>query len=243
MGKPYNLNEMEELDRRVKEFYDTIGILEFFPENWDTLNIDILMAKMEEYYDVQHPELLPDEFEGYIFNFWDKYMFINYLTERYGIGIRESTVTNLFVVNTVKYADKNTSGLEIIGPRILTISDYVQYQDNIPYIDNNWWFMPEYIDSYPVYFENNKFINDIIPNSYGRGVRPALIINSASSNLEIGDKFTFKELSFTIIGKNIAICDTIIDEVPYRYDYCAKDYRNFNKSVVKKCVVEWFNSN
>ena len=82
-------NEMMKIS---KEFYDTIDFEEFLKDK-SLLSTDISVEKLvellENYYNSNHPELLPEQFQGCFLNFMNTEEFGNYIAERYGYRIEE----------------------------------------------------------------------------------------------------------------------------------------------------------
>ena len=72
------------------DFFDTIDFLQFIPESTYWLSIDEIMSEIEQYYN--HHLDLPTIFEGYIFNFINKYEFMEYLKDRYNFPIKCKTI-------------------------------------------------------------------------------------------------------------------------------------------------------
>jgi len=72
-------------------------------------------------------------------------------------------------------------------------------------------------------------------------VRPALILNLSSSNLQIGDIFEFGEYKFKVISSGYALCEEAIDRCAFRKDWKSKDANVYEKSDIKKFVDNWFN--
>lgn len=83
---------MTKIDKLTKEFYDMIDFKEMFLPEENGVDIQEIIDDIEEYYDERNPDLLPPEFEGYFFNFWDKEEFLDYLKRRYNIKIVEETI-------------------------------------------------------------------------------------------------------------------------------------------------------
>lgn len=90
------LEEMARMDNLAKEFYDTIDFKEKFLPAEDGVDIEEIIADIEEYYDERNPDLLPPEFEGCFFNFWTTGDFFDYLKERYNIKIVEEVTYRLY---------------------------------------------------------------------------------------------------------------------------------------------------
>ena len=62
----------EEMLKRAKEFYDTIDFEPYLKKYNNCeycIPINELWKDLVKYYDEEHPELLPEDFRGYFFNF------------------------------------------------------------------------------------------------------------------------------------------------------------------------------
>ena len=71
-------------------FWDTIDFNKFIPDDRYIIIRD-LMNSIEQYYDEEHPDLLPREFDGFFFNFMNEEDFAHYLKKRYGYKIKSET--------------------------------------------------------------------------------------------------------------------------------------------------------
>ena len=88
--------EIKRLEEISKNFYDTIDFRQYIPERGE-MPLRELMSQLEDYYDNHHPELLPEELEGYIFDVIDEEDFFQYLKERYGLMCRLEIVENYYI--------------------------------------------------------------------------------------------------------------------------------------------------
>jgi len=61
-----------------------------------------------------------------------------------------------------------------------------------------------------------------------------------SSNLKIGDEFTFGGKHFRIISDNLAFCIEDIGLRTFREDWQAENANDYDASDIKKYVDEWF---
>lgn len=101
-------------DLRIKmsyNFYDTIDFKRFINKYLKDgygllLKLSDLIQDIEFYYDETHPELLPEPFQGYFFNFIDEFDFGKYLENRYGWKLSEQTNVTRFVYIENKEDDK-----------------------------------------------------------------------------------------------------------------------------------------
>lgn len=85
----------KEMMDRSKEFYDTIDFTPFFSNC--AMDIDDLQNSIEDYYEIQHPELIPKDFEGYFFNYMDKYEFAIYLKHRYNMSMTNEVIEKYYL--------------------------------------------------------------------------------------------------------------------------------------------------
>lgn len=74
-------------------------------------------------------------------------------------------------------------------------------------------------------------------------VRPALIINPESTNLQVGDRIFYKEHRWTAIDKNMLLCDEPVTYMPFRKDWKAPDANDYEHSDVKKWLEDWAKTN
>ena len=86
-----------EEDRISKEFYDTIDFTKFMSDA-KRINIRDLINCIEEYYDINHPDLIPEELNRCFFNFTSDEEFADYLCERYGWKTQVEYVENCYVL-------------------------------------------------------------------------------------------------------------------------------------------------
>ncbi len=74
----------------------------------------------------------------------------------------------------------------------------------------------------------------------GNGVRPALrISNLGASNLNVGEKFSAGGETWTVISKDLALCDRVVGHTCFREDWRAPDSNVYEKSDVKKWLENW----
>lgn len=130
---------------------------------------------------------------------------------------------------------------EIKGITFLTIEEYEDYMNHIPKIEKDWWLRsPGFIGYNTAYVDRD---GDVNYNGFivyiSTDVRPVLIINRSSSNLQIEDAFNFGEHTWTVISDEFAICNDTLGERCYREDWKAKGANDYEKSDVKKFVDDW----
>lgn len=72
------------------------------------------------------------------------------------------------------------------------------------------------------------------------GVRPALrISNLGASNLSVGEKFSAGGETWTVISKDLVLCDRVVGHTCFREDWRAPDANVYEKSDVKKWLENW----
>ena len=87
----------EEMELTWK-FFDTIDFEQFISDD-KQISVDDLMDSLEEYYDKAHPDQLPPEFQGCLFNFVNDTEFTDYLHKRYGFPIVQEVVERYYLLN------------------------------------------------------------------------------------------------------------------------------------------------
>lgn len=134
--------------------------------------------------------------------------------------------------------------LKITGITLLSIEEYEKYKENICAVKTWYWWLrsPGYDENYTAVVRGSGLVSHYgssVDITYG--VRPALIINLESSNLQISDKFKVKGYTWTVISDTLAICDEIIGEESFRDNLRAPDANDYEASDVKKYIEEWWN--
>lgn len=136
--------------------------------------------------------------------------------------------------------------LNITGATLLSIEEYRQCKDLIPRVNKTWWLRSAGYDvdlAACVFGEDGNVGEGGFRVFHEFGVRPALtILNLESSNLQIGDKFTFAGHIFTVISDTYALCDDIIGECDFRENWRAKNSNNYETSDVKKRLENWYSN-
>ncbi len=138
--------------------------------------------------------------------------------------------------------------LKITGATLLSASEYEEYYKNIPGCKEPCWLRSEYdVGAYNricskwacfVYPRSCCFNGDLA--YFGNcGIRPALCIDLDSSDLKIRDKFKLSGYTFTIISKNYALCDGIINKCAFDRS-SEEEFVDYNASDAKKVVDAWF---
>lgn len=136
--------------------------------------------------------------------------------------------------------------LKITGITLLSTEETENIPENLKSVGIPWWLRSPGVSNYYASIVGNDGCIYSYGNSVcfsGFGIRPALIFNPESSNLKIGDKFKLAEYDWTIITENIALCNGIIDNGPFREDWQAEDANNYEKSDIKKFLENWAEEN
>lgn len=139
-----------------------------------------------------------------------------------------------------KYVEQDCV-LTIFGVTALSIDEYEMYKDFIPYINKSWWLRSSggYTDM-AAYVDFNGIIrsSDVEEGKY-IVVRPVLAISSKASGLEVGDKFHFRDMEWTVIAEDFAICHSHIGESVFNIDASARNANKYEESVLKKRLENW----
>lgn len=91
------LFDTDEEIKTSKEFYDTIDFTQFMSDD-KQINVRDLMICIEEYYDLNHPDLIPEILNRCFFNFMPEEEFTDYLCERYGWKKHIEYIENCYVL-------------------------------------------------------------------------------------------------------------------------------------------------
>ena len=124
---------------------------------------------------------------------------------------------------------------------LLSIEEFEQYRNNIPSLDARWWFRSPGYDSYRaagIYIDGSVYHRGDYVNLDNRVVRPVIVIQ-LDSNLQIGDKIELVGYTWTMIAKNMALCDKGVGQTYFRKDSEASDANVYEKSDVKKWLKAW----
>ena len=71
------------------------------------------------------------------------------------------------------------------------------------------------------------------------GVRPALIFDLESSNLQINDQIVLAGYTWTVIDGGYALCNEIVRNTCFRENWGAKDANQYEASDIKKWLENW----
>lgn len=109
----------------------------------------------------------------------------------------------------------------------------------------SWWWLrsPGRCSTFAARVLNDGKVNAVgiyVCDSRGTGVRPALrISNLGASNLNVGEKFSVGGETWTVISKDLALCDRVVGHTCFREDWRAPDAYVYEKSDVKKWLENW----
>lgn len=111
-------------------------------------------------------------------------------------------------------------------------------------IGSRWWLRSPGRPTCAARVLNDGKVNLIgyyVYDSRGTGVRPALrISNLGTSNLNVGEKFSAGGETWTVISKDLALCDRVVGHTCFREeDWRAPDANVYEKSDVKKWLENW----
>ena len=137
---------------------------------------------------------------------------------------------------------KKEIDLVISGITLLSVEEYLQCRNIVP-ITHCWWWLrsPGLSSSYVAdvsidgsvsYYGYSVYIG------YG-AVRPGLVFNSKSSNLQIGDKIELANYTWTVINNDMMLCDESIGNTCFRKDWRAYDANDYEKSDIKVWLENW----
>lgn len=133
--------------------------------------------------------------------------------------------------------------LDIEGITLLSVEEAKALPVEIrKYTNNNWWLRSSGDDrkaSLVIGPVGGVYSIGYLV-SWQRGVRPALRVNLESSDLQIGDKLTIFNRSWTVISKKLIFCDDIVGRSPFRKDWDASDSNDYEASDIKKWLEDWY---
>lgn len=158
-----------------------------------------------------------------------------------GMKLAQANATNHKNVKNIERYIKEHDSVEIVGVTILSKEEYNSYNDIIPEINNSWWLRSPGIEQFRAACVHSSGSSDYYSVNYAHyAVRPALIINLESSNLNIGDRFVFADKDWTVISDMLAICNSNIGTCTFRKNWEASNANVYEKSDLKKYVEDWF---
>ena len=135
--------------------------------------------------------------------------------------------------------------LAIASATLLSIEEAKELSPELRKYERWWWLWSPgdaSLGAAGVDYDGSVYDLGYIVYNSRDAVRPALqISNLQSSNLQIGDVFTFGGKPFQIISDNLAFCLSDIGTCAFREDWKVANANDYETSDVKKFVDEWFN--
>lgn len=131
------------------------------------------------------------------------------------------------------------------GITLLSKEEYLEHINLISNIVEVWWWLrsPGLIQSCASYvdLDGSRRYNYV---DGGSGcVRPVLVGNLKSSNLERGAKFNLAGHIWTVLNDELALCDESVGRTCFRKDWKASDANNYDTSDIKKWLYNWAEEN
>ena len=146
------------------------------------------------------------------------------------------------MIEVLKKAKIKTE-LEITEATLLSVEEAKALPQHLKKYEDWWWLRsPGYAQCCAAnvnYDGSVRYGGDYV-NDDSDCVRPALKLKS--SNLHIGDRFTFGGVEFEVISDNLAFCTSDIGRCAFRRKWGVKDANLYEASDVKRYVDEWFNN-
>lgn len=141
----------------------------------------------------------------------------------------------------VKEEDANVT---FYGITLLSKEEYLEHTNLISNNANWWWLRSPYIcHNLAEYVNDDGSLGYNYVDGVGGSVRPVLIGNLKSSNLERGTKFKLAEHTWTVLNDELALCDESIGRTYFRKDWKADDANNYDTSDIKKWLYNWAEEN
>lgn len=86
-------------DEMIKVSYDFFDTIDFkkFVKIGERIELQDLINDIDEYYD-NHPDLLPEIFQGYVFNFVSDYELERYLEKRYEWKMHDVVIETHYII-------------------------------------------------------------------------------------------------------------------------------------------------
>ena len=78
------------------EFFDTIDFRQYIKPG-ERIELQDLIDSVDDYYD-NHPDQLPEMFQGFVFNFVSDYELGQYLEKRYGWKAHEEVIETHYII-------------------------------------------------------------------------------------------------------------------------------------------------
>ena len=136
---------------------------------------------------------------------------------------------------------KQDMEIDVSGVTLLSVDEYNENLDLIPLHDDLWWLRSSFSDHghYAGCVHDDGVVDYYDVDNDGVGASPALILNPESSHLNPGDKFDMAGVTWTMLNGNLAQCDEIVGNCPFRREWRANDANVYEASDVRKWVENW----
>ena len=147
-------------------------------------------------------------------------------------------VENICTPTYNEYGRSPVYGVVIDDVTVLSGTEYTAYRDNVPLLSEVWWLRSP--DS-SIYAQNVSWTGSIAAGylSNSGNVRPAIMVDSESSELNIGEKVFLAEYWWTVIGDSTLLCDACVGSSPFRKDVSAPDANVYEASDLKVWLANW----
>ena len=131
--------------------------------------------------------------------------------------------------------------VEIKDITLLSIDEYEACKNTVPSVDGWWWLRsPGYYSNSAASVDRGGGVDDdgnyVDYDHYA--VRPALVYES--NYLQFEDKVKILNYTWTVISKNILLCDDIVGYTCFREDWRVDDANDYEKSDIKKWLENWW---
>ncbi len=137
---------------------------------------------------------------------------------------------------------KKLNSNEILGISLLSVTEAMAADNNIPLVAAYWWLRtPSYDHMTAVVSNDGSVITNggNVDNAHF-AVRPVLYADMESESvLPIGEKILFGDRIWTHIAKNVFLCDEVIAWMAFRKDRKAADANAYEASDIKKYLDTW----
>lgn len=136
--------------------------------------------------------------------------------------------------------------IEVSGISLISIDEYEKCKEFVPNIGRWWWLRsPGNSGSSAacVYYDGAVFPHGCHVSVSGGAVRPALFCNPKSSNLQIKDKFWYKDYGWTVISNNMALCDMAVGNTMFNIDWESFHANVYERSDIKIWLKIWGKEN
>ena len=133
--------------------------------------------------------------------------------------------------------------IDILGITLLSIEEYMRCAANISVVNEVWWLRtPGYLNDYHALAIAEKIYKYGFNVGNLLGVRPVLEVDAPG--FVVGDKFEWRDYTWTMISTTFALCDVCIDEQAFRKDWLLVDNANvYAYSDIKKYLQDWLGEN